>query len=247
MFPTLFEIFGVPVHAYGVFFALSYLAAFLFLRSAGAGDLAFWGLISGLVGARLFYVFLHPQDFRSDPAMLFRIWNGGLVFYGGLIGAGLTLFFWSRAHSKDWRSTLDIAAVAIAGAQSIGRVGCFFSGCCHGSVCDLPWAVRLHSDLVAENLRGIGIHPVQLYEAGSLIILTLFLWRIYKRSQHKGTVSAAYLCGYSLIRFITEFFRGDIGRGLWWNGLASTSQIVSVAMFLGGLILYFTSRAQRRA
>lgn len=255
MFPTLFEVFGVPIHAYGAFFALSYLAAFLLLRGAGprfglesgiAADLAFWGLVSGLVGARAFYAGLHFQDFRSDPAMLFRIWNGGLVFYGGLIGAALTLVLWGRVHSIDWRRTLDLASIAISGAQAVGRVGCFFAGCCHGSVCDLPWAVRLHSDLVTESLRGIGIHPVQLYEAGCLSILTLFLWRISKRSPHKGIISAAYLCGYSLIRFFTEIFRGDTGRGLWWNDLVSTSQIVSVAMFLGGLVLYFTSPARRQ-
>ncbi|NUM87753.1 MAG: prolipoprotein diacylglyceryl transferase [Bdellovibrionales bacterium] len=248
MHPVLFG----SVSSYGVMFALAYLTAFFLMRavaprmnvpSPAAGDLALWGLVAGLVGARLFYAAINFDAFLQDPAQLFRLWNGGLVFYGGLAGAALAVVAWGRVHGVPWRTALDLSAIGITVGQALGRIGCLLAGCCHGDVCDLPWSVTMHSDLA--DLRGVPVHPVQAYEAAALAVIGALLLRKARRGSRPGEISVAYLFSYALTRFFMEFFRGDSARGFW--GSLSTSQVVSLAILAALAMGWVILRARRPA
>jgi len=118
-----------------------------------------------------------------------------------------------------------------------GRFGCFSAGCCYGKPTDMPWGVKFNnSDLVDSALRGIPLHPTQLYEAGSLFILLMGLLWVFRRRVFDGQVSLVYFMAYPLIRSLIEIYRGDTVRGFIVDGVLSTSQFISILLFLGALI-----------
>ncbi|NLB56742.1 MAG: prolipoprotein diacylglyceryl transferase, partial [Lentisphaerae bacterium] len=226
MNPVCFHLLGRPIYWYGVMFALAFLAGVLnwhlILRKEGrrtdlAADLAFWLMLSGIIGARLAYVFANLHSyFPENPTSVFRIDEGGLVFYGGLITAGITVFFMARRYKQPLLKFLDFVITALPLGHALGRVGCFINGCCYGSKTNVPWAVVLD---------GVHRHPVQLYEAGINLLIYVALLVLYFKRKKDGLVLACYLIVYSVTRFILEFVRGD--ERLCWLGL-DFAQWVSV-------------------
>lgn len=167
---------------------------------------------------------------KADPWHWARLGEGGYVWYGGLIGALLTaaFYFWRRPHLNAWLYS-DAFAPAIAAGAIVGRLGCFLAGCCYGIESSVPWAVHF------PGVRG-HVHPTQLYDAmGALILAVPLYWR-FPRRRFDGEIIALLLMGYAVLRSFTEAFRGDEDRGLW--GPLSTSQLLSIPMFLAGLALY---------
>lgn len=249
MFPVLFEIADYKVHAYGFFIALGYLASLALLlylahqRKQPAGaflDLAFIGIVTGVLGARILFIAINFKYYRQFPMEALYVWKGGLVFYGGLLLAlpSCALYIWFRRMPLF--ATLDIMAPALAIGHSLGRIGCLGAGCCHGSVCDLPWAVRLNTDLVDPILRNVPVHPTQIYESLSLAALCAGLvYMLVKTKVPSGVAAIGYLMGYSVIRSVVEVFRGDHIRGFVFDSWLSTSQFISIALFLfGGALLW---------
>lgn len=251
MHPELFKIGSLSIQAYGFFFALAYVTAFYFLRRSAEfanysknifSDLALFCLVSGMLGARIFFVAQNRQAFADRWWEIFYFWTGGLVFFGGFISAiGFLIFYFRRKRIPVLRG-LDLCVPALAFAHAVGRLGCLFAGCCHGKLCDLPWAIRFDSTLVTPELRGLPLHPTQLYESLGLIILGWIAWQLLKRYPNKfGWPSFFYLMGYSVLRFFVEFFRGDPIRGeIPLLGL-STSQGVSLVLFLLGGAFFIRS------
>ncbi len=244
MYPEFFKIGSLSVQAYGVFFALAYLTAFYFLRrSAELGgyskntfsDLALLCLVSGVIGARLFFVVQNRAAFTDRWWEVFYFWSGGLVFFGGFVAATAFLVFYFRKKKIPVLRGLDLCVPALAFAHAVGRMGCFFAGCCHGKLCDLPWAMRFGSSLVTPELRGLPLHPTQLYESGGLILIGFVSLKILHRQPHKiGWATYFYMISYGALRFTVELFRGDPIRGeLPIFGL-STSQGISILLFLIG-------------
>lgn len=248
MHPQLFAIGNFSIQSYGVFFALAYLVAYFLLGKAASNagfkkqhftDLALYCLLFGVLGARILFVISNWSYFSKNWWEIFHFWSGGLVFFGGFVSATLFLLAYFRFRQIPIFRGLDLCVPALAAAHGIGRLGCFFAGCCHGNACDLPWAVIMHSSLVDEKLRGLPIHPVQLYEFFTLIIIAWMSWLLLKKRGHQaGIVSTFYLFAYPFSRFILEFFRGDSIRGTLpiWN--LSTSQGISLVLFLLGCGLF---------
>lgn len=216
MHPILFSYGPLHLYSYGFLVALGVLSAILLIRRnakmAGLNpdasiDLAMATVISGFLGARIFYVLQHWDFFKHAPLDMFKIWQGGIVLYGGLIGGliGFTLFIWLNRLS--FLTMLDLFVPAVALAQGFGRLGCFLNGCCYGSECHWPWAVKF--SFIEET-----VHPTQLYEAGFCFALSFFLYRLWKKKPHTGTVAAAYFIAYPMGRFFIEFLRGDQSRYL---------------------------------
>jgi len=155
MRPVLFNIplpyFGaVPVRAYGFFVMLGCLAAVLMaLRAARRErvdanhiwDLWMWSLIGGFAGARAFYVYLYWPQFAGNPWSVFRIWEGGLAFQGGLVGAIICVYVYLKAKRLAIAKYLDMVVAGVILGYAFARVGCFLNGCCHGHVTDVAWAV----------------------------------------------------------------------------------------------------------
>jgi phosphatidylglycerol:prolipoprotein diacylglycerol transferase len=183
--------------------------------------------ISAWIGAKVFFLLFSSQNKIYQYLYADYFWlGGGFVFYGGLIFGLIFYLLYSLYFKKfDYKKSYLLAPGLIFG-HAIGRVGCFLTGCCYGSQCDLPWKVFMD---------GMYRHPVQLYEAFSLFILGYFSLKwVEKENAHKD-VLVKYLLYYSLIRFVVEFFRGDEIRGIYWLSL-STSQLISLFLFLTALI-----------
>jgi phosphatidylglycerol:prolipoprotein diacylglycerol transferase len=245
MFPILFKIGPFTFHTYGLLVALGVFVGLkitIALARQESGNpakteqdiyaLLSYFILGGLIGGRLAYVLIHWQQFVSAWTDVFKIWEGGLVAYGGLIGALAGFMLWYRKHPDlGWRKVTDCLAPAIAFGHALGRLGCFSAGCCYGKPTTVPWAVTF-SDPSSLALIGIPLHPVQFYESVFLIVLGFFLFWRWKQKRWnpsfiQGMVFADYLIVYSAGRFFMEFFRGDDIR-IWHT---SPGQICSIIIF----------------
>mgnify|MGYP000542214411 CR=1 FL=1 len=215
----------VNLHTYGVMMSMGFLVAIVLAsreaKKQGESpekilDLAFWILISGVVGSRVLDMVVSWRDYFSEPEKLWRVWEGGLVFYGGLIGAALATIWFVRVHKLNFWKTVDIAAPSLVIGQFFGRLGCFAAGCCHGKKSDLFWSVRFpQGPIVPPQLASMHVHPTQLYEAtGHILLFFALLWTRSKKRFH-GHVFAMYLLLYPIVRFTVELFRGDKSRGFY--------------------------------
>jgi len=191
-------------------------------------DLCFYVLVAAIVGSRILYVLVSWSAFRHYPFEIVRIWHGGLVFYGGFIGALIAVLWYIRKKGLPLLKTADIMAPSIAFGQFVGRIGCFFSGCCYGKTCDLPWAVIFtHAESLAP--KGVPLHPTQLYSALNSLLIFLVLVGLKRIKGFEGQIFWAYVLLYAVTRSILEHFRGD-ERGMFIEGMLSTSQLIGLIM-----------------
>jgi phosphatidylglycerol:prolipoprotein diacylglycerol transferase len=218
MHPILFQIGGFTAYSYGFCVAVAAaLAFFVSVRRAPArglspgtaADLLFLVFIAGIIGARLFYVVQHFDDFRGNWLSVFSLTQGGLVWYGGFILASLAGILHARRRYLSVRTWADFFMPVLALAHGIGRVGCYLNGCCFGK----------------------DGHPAQLYEAAGLWALAAFLFWLAPRNRVRGRLVAWYLVLYGALRFGVEFLRGDQTP---LNGL-TLPQWISLVFFLTGL------------
>ncbi|MBU0992916.1 MAG: prolipoprotein diacylglyceryl transferase [Proteobacteria bacterium] len=246
MYPILFRIYGLTIYTYGFFVAMGFLAGIYLIkyesRRLGENpekilDLAFYSVLAAIIGARVFYIATDPSTFLNDPVEIIRIWNGGLVFYGGFISVFIVAIIYIRFHKMKFWQTLDIASPSIAIGHSIGRLGCFFAGCCYGRECHLPWAITFtHPESLAP--LGVSLHPTQLYASISNLMLFLFLFSIRKRKKFDGQLFCIYMILYALLRMVNEYFRGDF-RGNMGIFSFSPSQSIALVMALIFSLLWF--------
>jgi phosphatidylglycerol:prolipoprotein diacylglycerol transferase len=240
MHPILFEIGGFPVYTYGVLLAAAYLLGlqFALVRARARGldgnrvmDLGIWIIISALVGAKLLLLVVEFDTFRQNPGELLTLLRSGGVFYGGLIAAVAVALWYLRRHKMPVWAVTDAFAPGIALGHVIGRLGCFFAGCCWGRATDVPWAVTFTNEYAAQNVGtplNLAIHPTQLYEAGAeLAILGLLLVLERRGRPFAGRTFWSYMLMYGVTRFVIEIYRGD-PRGM--VGDFSTSQFVSLIL-----------------
>ena len=253
MHPELFRIGNFPVHTYGVFLALAFLSAILLAVRLGARDglskeriydLCLWMLLASLVGSKILMFFTEPE-YRSNPLSLLSLdfLRSGGVFYGGLIGAIVTGYVLMRRYKLPFWKTADACAPGIALGNVLGRLGCFSAGCCWGKPTSEPWGVRF-SELAHEITGvpvGIPLHPTQLYESLSMLIVFGFLLWLHRHRRFSGQVILAYALLYSVIRFVIEFFRddprGDILGLTTLTGLSTSQMIGIVVAVLAGIMM----------
>ena len=209
MHPVLFEIGSFTIYSYGFFVALAMMSAFFAAQwqaktlkvSAGtATDLLFVLFVSGVIGARLFYIGQNFGEYQKDFWKIFSLREGGLVWYGGFITAVLAGMVYARARRLLFFKWCDFLAPILALGHGIGRIGCFFNGCCYGRVT----AGQRPAGLVAGHLI-----PIQLYESAALLVLSVYLFYRIRRPHTDGEIFAEYLVFYSASRFVIEFWRGD--------------------------------------
>ena len=231
MHPVLFRfpefiplIGGKGIHSYGVMIAFAFFCGLIWVKYESKRlnmdqekimDLFFYVAISGLVGSRLFYIFHSVSNFWSDPLVLFRVWEGGLVFQGGVILALIVSVLYMRKNDMPVFKTADIFVPALAMGHGLGRGGCFFAGCCHGAQCspDYLMAITFPENPDSVALQGIPLYPTQLWEAGAEFILFGVLVWYRNRKAFDGALLLSYLIIYSFIRSILELYRGDTIRG----------------------------------
>ncbi len=243
MYPTLFSFGHIHLYSYGVLVAIGVLSAVLLLRLNAKQisidpetvvDLAIATVVSGFVGARIFYVIQFWDYFRASPLDVVKIWEGGIVLYGGLIGGVLGFSIFIRMKRLPFFALLDLFVPGMALAQGFGRIGCFFNGCCYGKETTVPWAVSF-------SFLDHPVHPTQLYEATFCFSLALFLLFLWRKRLSIGAVSFAYFMLYPLGRFVIEFFRGDNAR-IFLN--LTLSQWISIVLMISTSTLFMSLRSR---
>lgn len=264
MHPIAFPLGPLTIRWYGVMMAAAFLAGLWTAsrRAPRAGlagerivDAGVWLILGAVVGARALYVVSYWDTLFSDPLFpnaawteVFMVQRGGLVYYGGLIGACLACVLYARARKLALWKLADVFAPSIALGYVFGRIGCFLNGCCYGRRCELPWAVRYpgESDIGRQHLQAgwveagessAPVHPSQLYD--SLLNLGLYLalaW-LFRRRKFDGQVFAAYLIAYAATRSVVELFRGDYTAEHLHGGL-TPGHLISVFSLAAGLVLW---------
>jgi phosphatidylglycerol:prolipoprotein diacylglycerol transferase len=193
-------------------------------------DLFAWVIPMSLVGGRIFYVLENHTEFQGQWLDAFKIWQGGLVFYGGLLGAIVAALVWMR--SQGWPAVFffDIAAPYILLGHALGRVGCYLEGCCSGVV------DTVHGVVFPGLGDGLPHLPTQLWELYGDVALFLILLAVRKRVLDRPGVSfALYAFTYGLLRYVIEFWRRD-GSLHYMGVFLSPSQAVSAIISLVALL-----------
>ncbi len=252
MHPVLFKIplfGGLTIYSYGVMIAAAFLVglSWVMRESARQGedpskamDLVFYIILSAIVGSRILHVFVSDWDrFLDQPLIFFKIWEGGLVFYGGFIAAVAVSIWYVRRHRMPFLKIADIFAPGIAIGHAVGRVGCMLAGCCYGSVAPLGawYAITFPPGPRTFAPVGIPLYPTQWMESLGELSIFFILLVVRKFKRFDGQIIAVYLMLYALLRFFDEYFRGDPERGFLVPWL-STSQFISLIAFPAGVLLY---------
>jgi phosphatidylglycerol:prolipoprotein diacylglycerol transferase len=252
MHPTLLVLnlgfITIPFHTYGLMIAIGFLLAIYTVRKLAVqnkinpdlvSDLSFWLLMFGFLGGRILFVITRLDYFIQNPLDIVKVWEGGLVFFGGLIASTAYAIYYFKKHKLSPWIMVDILMPGVVMAHAWGRLGCLGAGCCYGRPTDMPWGIKLNSELVDIGFRGVPLHPTQLYESVSLFILFGGLIYLSKHKKFNGQVGLTYFMLYPIIRSIIEIFRGDTVRGFVIDDVLSTSQFISILVFaVAAIVLY---------
>src|ERR1700691_5580960 len=198
-------------------------------------DVTLWLMVGGIVGARAIYVMTYwHEEFANQPfSEIFMIQHGGLVYYGGLIGAIVAGAIYICCKNLPPWKTADVFAPSIALGSVFGRAGCLLNGCCYGKPTDVPWAIRFPAD---HPTGGASVHPTEIYDGLLNLILYFFLAWLFRRKKFDGQIFATYLLCYAVTRSFVEYFRGDYTNLHYHLGL-TPAQWISVPSFVDGLAL----------
>ena len=242
---------GLPIQTFGLCVALGMMLAWHVVeRISGRkdiGNLVFALLVAGVVGSRVAHVveYWHADGFDRDFASVFAIWNGGLVFYGGLLAGAVVFAAWCAAKRENALALADLLCVGIPLGHAFGRLGCFFHGCCWGKVSDSFLALTFPAGspvwhahhATARAARSLPVLPTQLFECAALLALFAALVVLYRRTRRY--TAAAYMAGYGVVRFLMEFLRDDERPSMW--GLSS-AQLFSIALVAAGAAFFVWSK-----
>src|SRR3989338_1060453 len=244
---VLFDFLGIQIQWYGVLVAAGVLAGLAAARSVyrkrgGASsdivDAAWFAVIAGLVGARLWHVFIFQWGYYSRHiSEIPQIWQGGIAIQGGILAGLLTVYLFARKRALRFVSLTDALAVGLPIGQAIGRCGNFFNQELYGLPTTLPWGIYIEPDLRIAGFEAFSrFHPTFFYESTLTLLLFLLLWQRAPREHRFGALTGAYLIGYGLIRFVMDFLRIDPMPVLF--GLRY-SQYISIAFLAIGILITF--------
>ncbi len=215
-----------------------------------------YGGIGILIGAKAMYFIsklpniilkfdVYLDFLQKNPMGALNYAFGGLVFYGGLIGAVLGIYIYCRQYKMPFMPLIDIFAPLIPFVHGMGRIGCFMAGCCYGKEYHGFGCVQFPENELIPELNDVPRIPVQLIEAGLNFAIAAVLLLLQKRNKLKsGQLMGIYIVYYTIVRFLMEMMRGDKIRGGF--GGISTSQIISIVLIPIGLILLHGGWVEKR-
>ena len=247
MHPILFKIGGLTFYTYGLIMAIAFITAYFYVlylaRISGQNEefyssLFFWVMITGILGAKVLYLLVDFRNLASNVKDVVGCIRGGLVWYGGVIAVLPFIYFYAKRHKKSYALIGDtITGPGILGL-GIGRWGCLMAGCCYGKPADVPWAIIYPDKPIHHPLAGIPVHPSPIYESIIDFIIAFIAYLFFRRSRGRGIVMLLVIMLYSIARFLLEFLRGDIERGFIISNKLSTSQFISIILFIPALIAF---------
>lgn len=269
MYRYLLVIKDFSVPAFGIMAVTGYFVAMFFITKEAKRkkinpvliqSLTMWIIVGMLVGARTWYVIENWYQFSPNFISIFKLWEGGMVFYGGFIGGFLGGVLFTKVAKLPLSEIMDITAPGIAIAIAIGRIGCFLNGCCYGKVTDscigvsFPsrWLPPAYLDQVQKGLispeaqQSLPVIPTQLISALSLFIIFLILWRIRKIRVFNGFLFTLFLGLYGLKRFIVDFFRQYSGNALILKYLTLSQASSIILMITSVLVIIFGYNKEKR-
>ena len=204
-------------------------------------DLVFYAALGAVLGGRMGYVlFYNFREYAADPSEILAVWRGGMSFHGGVIGLVTALMIYVRATGRQFFTTADFILPVVPIGLAFGRLANFINQELWGAPTLLPWGVLF----TAPGAGGVARHPSQLYEAclEGLLLFLLLDW-LRRRGARTGALSATFLMGYAVSRFLVEFVREpDVQLGYLWGGWLTMGQVLSLPMFVAGLLILRRSR-----
>ncbi len=242
--PIAFSIGSFSVHWYGIMYLLAFISAWLvamyrakqpgaLITKAQVENLITYGAFGVILGGRFGYVIFYNFDYwLTDPLWLFRVWEGGMSFHGGLIGVIVAMLIYAKRIDRPFIGLMDFVAPMVPLGLGFGRLGNFIGQELWGRITDVPWAVVFPKAMDPE---GVGRHPSQLYQAGleGLLLFVIIFW-FSAKPRPRGAVSGLFLVAYAIFRFAIEFVR-EPDRGVALIGWMTRGQLLCVPMFLLGI------------
>ncbi|TCI02148.1 prolipoprotein diacylglyceryl transferase [Corallincola luteus] len=244
--PVIFSIGPLSIRWYGMMYLLGFAAAMLLANYRAqkpgsvwtkeqVGDLLFYGFLGVILGGRIGYVlFYHFDLFLDNPLYLFRIWEGGMSFHGGLLGVIAAMFWRARKEQKTFWQVADFVAPLIPIGLGLGRLGNFINSELWGRQSDVAWAIIFPDPASG----GVPRHPSQLYQfALEGVVLFTLLWWFSSKTRKPGAVAGLFLLGYGSFRFLVEYVREpDAHLGVLMN-MITMGQLLSLPMIIYGAYL----------
>lgn len=263
----LFTLGPVNIYSYGLMLALAFLSGMYLIekkaRKQGLDitkilDLVFLILFSGILGARVLFVILNWDYYRSDPIGIFKVWEGGLVFYGGLILAFFVSAWFLKKNKLSFWKTADILSPALALGIALGRIGCFLNGCCYGLISE-KWGVsfpardnppafaqQAFDGLIQPTAKcSLPVIPTQIYSALAALVIFFILLALEKKKNFNGFLFWVFILLYSLSRFVIEGFR-YYEKNFFVFGSLTISQAISIILVITSLIFLFKGKKQNQ-
>lgn len=251
--PVFLRLGPLEFRWYGLMYILGFLAAFFIIRSQAkkrnlditadmASDLVFAVAMGIVLGGRLGYILFYDFSwYLAHPLKIFAVWEGGMSFHGGLLGALVAAIYIFRKMRLDFWQMADIVSLAGPVGLGLGRVGNFINGELYGRTTDAPWGV------VFSGGGPLPRHPSQLYEAFlEGVVLFCAVRFVSGLKAPAGTAFWTFISGYGLFRFMVEFFREpDRQIGFLWGGI-TMGQLLSLPMFVLGVIMIVAGFVRRK-
>ena len=248
--PVALQLGPIPIRWYGITYLVGIVVGWWLVRrrarkpgalctAAQVDDLAFYAAIGAILGGRIGYMFFYGWDqLAANPLNLFKIWEGGMSFHGGLLGVLLGAFLFARKIGRRFWAVVDIVAPVAPIGLGAGRIANFINGELWGATTDVPWAVIVD---------GVPRHPSQLYEAFlEGLVLFIILWTFSAKPRPTGAVSGVFLVGYGVFRSAVEFVRlPDAHIGYLAFGWFTMGHLLTLPMIIGGILLLWLAYRQR--
>lgn len=244
--PIALQLGFIKIRWYGLMYLVGLVAAWLLLTyrskkrpelhwsNEQISDLIFYGALGIIIGGRLGYmIFYDLSNFIHHPLLVFKTWDGGMSFHGGLLGVLFSMWLFSRKTGKHFIDITDFIAPVVPIGLAAGRLGNFINGELWGKISHVPWAMVFPAG------GSFPRHPSQLYELSlEGIVLFILLWTFSSKARPRYASSGLFLLGYGIARFICEFFRVPDPQ---WGYLAfnwlTMGQLLSLPMIIGGIFL----------
>jgi len=265
MFREILHIHTFVLTSYGLFQALAFVAGLIVLYFMSKReridkdrlyDMAIWIIIGGIIGARLWFVAENFYVYSRDLSAILKVWEGGMVFYGGLVGGFTAGIVYLKRNHLDVEQVGDITVPAFALGIFVGRIGCFLNGCCYGKIShscgisfpkDSPaYYEQMSSGLIPHNAASsLPVIPTQLIESFSCLLIFGILLFLYSRRKFKGMVFYSFFVLYGAERFLLDFLR-YYSREAMILKVFSLSQVTSLILIISGAVMLFSAYRRNR-